>query len=368
MKERGDNLVVHLWLMLLCIGVIAVSSVATHLSGTWANPMLLRHVAYVGVSVVAFALGCAIPTAFFQQFHRAFWLLALLLSVAVLSPVIGLEEGGSRRWISLYFFTLQVSEWIKPLLIVFIAGYLATHYQTVQRSLGPILVTLIAVSAVLGLVLLEPDYGTVAIMGAVTMGMLYFAKARMSHLVLLGGMALSGVGALLILEPYRVTRFMTMFSPWASGDQYGESYQITNSLISFGRGELTGTGIGTGFQKTFTPASHNDFIFATIAEETGLVGASVVLFILLALVYRCGVVGRDNMNSERPFNGLFCYGVALLIGLQSLIHVGVNVNALPTKGLTLPFISYGGNSLVILAGMLGMVYRMRVPHTESQAD
>ena len=242
---------------------------------------------------------------------------------------------------------------------IYVAGYLAANSEKVQRSLLPILVVLTAVGMVLGLVFFEPDYGTVAIIGIVTIAMLFLAKARLSHLIVLGGAAVCGIGALLVLEPYRVTRLTTLLSPWDKGAEFSTGYQLTNSLISFGRGEWTGTGLGTGLQKTFTPASHNDFIFATIAEETGIVGSAIVLTLIMVLVYRCFSTARGCLESStRLFDGFFCYGVGLLIAFQTIVHVGVNVGALPTKGLTLPFISFGGNSLIILTGLIAMVARI----------
>ena len=350
--------VLYLWAILLGFGVIAVASVSVHLADSWINSLFIRHVGYAALSGAALFLAYWIPTEFYQQFHRAAWLLALLLAGLVLIPGIGIESGGGRRWISLHFFTIQVSEVIKPLLLIYIAGYLANNFERIQYSIAPLLIALAAVALILGLVILEPDFGTVAIMGTVTVGVLFLAKVRLSHLVLLGGFALSGIGALLYLEPYRVTRLMTLLSPWEDGVKLNEGYQLTNSLISFGRGELTGTGLGTGLQKTFTPASHNDFIFATIAEETGVIGASIVLGLLMALVYRIGNIARTSLRQERHFESMLCYGVALLIGFQALIHVGVNAGIFPTKGLTLPFISYGGNSLLILSALIGMVLRI----------
>ena len=350
--------VLYLWVILIGFGVIAVASVSVHLTDSWINSMFVRHVGYAALSGVALLLAYMIPTKFYCQFHRAAWLLALLLAGLVLIPGIGIESGGGRRWISLHYFTIQVSEVIKPLLLIFIAGYLANNFERTQRSLAPLLMVLIAVGVVLALVVLEPDFGTVAIMGTVTVGVLFLAKARLSHLFVLGSFAISGIAALLYLEPYRVTRLMTLFSPWEEGVKLNEGYQLTNSLISFGRGELTGTGLGTGLQKTFTPASHNDFIFATIAEEAGVIGASVVLGLLMALVYRIGKIARTSLRQERCFDSMLCYGVALLIGFQALIHVGVNAGMFPTKGLTLPFISYGGNSLLVLSALIGMVLRI----------
>lgn len=350
--------VLYLWGILIGFGVIAVASVSVHLADAWINAMFLRHVGYVALSGIALTIAYLIPTEVYCQFHRAAWLLALILAGLVLIPGIGIESGGGRRWISLHFFTIQVSEVIKPLILIFIAGYLAINFKRTQYSLAPLLIVLGAVGVVLGLIILEPDFGTVAIMGTVTVGVLFLAKARLSHLMVLGGIALSGIGALLYAEPYRVERLMTLLAPWEEGVKLNEGYQLTNSLISFGRGEFTGTGLGTGLQKTFTPASHNDFIFATIAEETGVIGASIVLGLLMALVYRIGNIARTSLREENHFESMFCYGVALLIGFQALIHVGVNAGIFPTKGLTLPFISYGGNSLLILSALIGMVLRI----------
>ena len=358
MTQTRDFALLYLWGVLVVVGVLALASVSVHVFDAWVNKWLLRHLAYVALSAAALGVFYALPTQPFYQFHRVGWLVALLFAAAVLVPGIGIAEGGSRRWIPLHFFTLQVSEVIKPLLIVFVAGYLAKNYESVQRSLGPLLLVLFAVGVGLALVFVEPDYGTVAIMGLVVVGMLFMANARMSHLLLLGSFALTGIGALLAVEPYRVARLMTLLSPWDEEIRLNEGYQLTNSLIAFARGEVTGTGLGTGLQKTFTPASHNDFIFATIAEETGLLGATLVLVLILALVYKLGKIARKAMQLDQHFESLFCYGVALLIGFQALIHIGVNAGVFPTKGLTLPFMSYGGNSLVILSALVGMALKI----------
>ena len=345
--------------MLIAVGILAVCSVTLHVEDSWTNPLLIRHIAYVLLSGLVFFVVYRFPLDRIFQFHRAFWLLALVLSGIVLVPFIGHEVGGARRWIDLNFITIQVSEWVKPLLIIYVAGYLASNYEEVSRSLRPLLVVLIAVAMVLGLVFLEPDYGTVAIIGIVTIAMLYVAKARITHLLVLGSLATAGIGALLVLEPYRVTRLTTMMSPWDKSAEFSSGYQLTNSLIAFGRGEWTGSGLGTGLQKTFTPASHNDFIFATIAEETGIVGSIVVLLLILALAYKCFLTARScGASKQEHFEQLFCYGVGLLIAFQAIVHVGVNVGALPTKGLTLPFISYGGNSLIILTGLIALVAKV----------
>ena len=348
----------YLWLVLIGFGIIAVSSVSVHLADAWLNSMLVRHVLYVLVSGIALLIAYWIPTSLFAQFHRLAWVIAFVLAALVLIPGIGILEGGGRRWISLYYFTIQPSEFIKPLLLIFIAGFLATNIERTQRSIMPILIVFGAVGVVLALVLLEPDFGTVAIMGTITVCLLFLAKARLSHLFVLGGIALSSIAALMYMEPYRVERLMTMLSPWDDEVRLHEGYQLTNSLIGFGRGEFTGTGLGTGLQKTFTPESHNDFIFATIAEETGFFGAMVVLGFLMAFVYRIAVIARTALQQDRHFDSMLCYGVALLVGFQVLIHVGANAGIFPTKGLTLPFISYGGNSLLVLSGLIGMVLRI----------
>lgn len=354
-----DRSFVYLWCVLVAIGVLAVCSVTVHVEGTWFNQLFLRHLIYVVLSGVVFVVAYQIPLERCQQFHRVFWLVALVLSAVVLLPGVANEVGGAKRWIDFGFFTIQVSEWVKPLLIVYAAGYLAANYKTVQRSLLPLVVMLTAVGMVLALVFIEPDYGTVAIVGLVAISMLFLANARLSHLIVLGGTACCGLAALLVLEPYRVARLTTLMSPWDRDTEFTSGYQLTNSLISFGRGEWAGTGLGTGLQKTFTPASHNDFIFATIAEETGIIGSIVVLLLISVLVYRCFSIARTCLEKNSwHFEGFLCYGVGLLIAYQTIIHVGVNVGALPTKGLTLPFISFGGNSLVILTGLVAMVARV----------
>ncbi len=358
MTAKQPLTLLYLWVILLGFGVIAVASVSVHLADSWLNSMFLRHLVYVALSGAALLLAYRIPTERYSQFHRAAWLVAVVLAALVLMPGIGVESGGGRRWISFHFFTIQVSEIVKPLLLIFIAGYVGVNYERIQRSMMPLLTLLFSVGLVLGLIFLEPDFGTVAIMGTVAVGVLFLAKARLSHLFVLGGIAMSGIAALLYVEPYRVTRLVTLLSPWEEGVKLNEGYQLTNSLIGFGRGEFTGTGLGTGLQKTFTPASHNDFIFATIAEETGVIGASVVLGLLMALVYKISNVARTALRKDRHFESMFCYGAALLIGFQALIHVGVNAGIFPTKGLTLPFISYGGNSLLILSALIGMVLRI----------
>lgn len=363
MTVKSPLLMLYLWGVLIALGLIAVSSITVHLSDGWLNPTLIRHVIYVSLSGLALYVAFRIPPHLFAQFHRLAWLLALVLAAVVLAPQVGMAEGGSRRWISFYYFSVQISEVVKPLLLIYIAGYLASRFNAVSRSIVPLIVVLIGVGLVLALVLLEPDFGTVAIMGLVAVGVLFLANARLSHLVLLGGSALVGIGALLYLEPYRVERVMTFLSPWDADIRLNEGYQLSNSLISFGRGEFTGTGLGTGLQKTFTPAPHNDFIFATIAEETGLIGASLVLALLMALVYKLADVARTCLQNRNHYDGLFCYGVALLIGFQALVHVGVNAGLFPTKGLTLPFISFGGNSLIILSALVGMALRIAYENT-----
>lgn len=358
MTVKSPLVVLYLWGVLIALGLIAVSSITVHLSDGWLNPTLIRHSVYVCLAGAALYIAYRFPPELFAQFHRAAWLLALVLAGIVLIPQIGVAEGGSRRWISFYYFTVQISEVVKPLLLIYVAGYLASRFESVGRSIVPLIIVLSGVGLVLALVLLEPDFGTVAIMGLVTVGVLFLASARLSHLIVLGGSALVGIGALLYVEPYRVERVMTFLSPWDADVRLNEGYQLSNSLISFGRGEFTGTGLGTGLQKTFTPAPHNDFIFATIAEETGLIGASVVLVLLMALVYKLADVARTALQNRNHYDGLFCYGAALLIGFQALVHVGVNAGLFPTKGLTLPFISFGGNSLIILSALVGMALRI----------
>ncbi|MDT8896350.1 putative lipid II flippase FtsW [Halomonas sp. I1] len=346
-------------LSLLLIGWVMVTSasteVATSLTG---NPWYfsIRHGVFVLLSMGVSLVVLRIPLAWWKANGPLLLLVGLALLALVL--IVGREVNGSRRWLSIpgIPLNLQASEIAKLCLIVYLAGYLERFLPQVRRQWGAFLRPLM-VMAVMGVLLIfEPDYGAVVVMTGCVMGMLLMAGAPWGRFLLLMGL-LAALGAVLaVAEPYRMARLTSFIDPWA--DQFASGYQLTQALIAFGRGEWFGTGLGNSVQKLFyLPEAHTDFVFAVLAEELGMVGAIAVIGLFALLVWRAMAVGRRAELARRPFAAYLCYGIALVIGAQAFINIAVSTGMLPTKGLTLPLLSYGGSSLVISAAMVGMLLR-----------
>ena len=351
-----DTITLGLWLAVLLIGVAGVGSASMEKSMAQYNHAfgyLLRHLAYVGAAVIAALTTFMVPLRHWLKYGRLAFLVGLLLLAAVL---FGRPINGARRWLEFHFFTVQPSELMKIAYVVFLARHLAlvgANIANLRALLGVLLLLVLTCF----LMVLEPDFGSAVVLSATTFGVLFLAKARLQHLGSLGMIALTAMGALVVLQPYRLARILAFTDPWAA--QFGSGYQLTQALIAFGRGSWLGLGIGDSIQKLFyLPEAHNDFLFAVIAEETGLVGATVVIALLLALALRLLYVGRTADERGQKFGAYVAYGVGVLIAGQTLINVGVNTGLLPTKGLTLPFISYGGNSLIVSGVLIGLVLRV----------
>jgi cell division protein FtsW len=353
--QRWDMTLLLVWLSILGLGTVMVASAAVAMGDTY----IVKHGAFLLVSLLAFCLVVLVPMAVWEKCHRLAWLLALVLCLIVLVPGIGLQVNGARRWIGLGGFSLQASEVAKFLVLIYLAGYLARFHEHIADSAVALLRPLLMVSVIGLLLLLEPDFGSVVVLAIAACGMLFVAGARLRHFVLLvvgSGLLLTMVA---VLQPYRLERLVTFTDPWSFA--YGSGYQLTQALIAFGRGELTGLGLGEGIQKLFyLPEAHNDFIFAVIGEELGLLGAVAVVLLFALLVIRILRIARLAVDDRQLFGGYLVYGVGLLLGIQCLINMGVNTGMLPTKGLTLPFVSYGGNSLLVSCAMLGLVFRTQL--------
>jgi len=353
--NRWDTTLLLVWLIILGLGTVMIASSAVAISDTY----IIKHGAFLLTSLLGFALVVVIPLAVWEKWHRLAWLLAVALCLIVLIPGVGLEVNGAQRWIGLGHFSLQASEAAKLLVLVYLAGYLARFDEHIAANAFALFRPILMVAVVGFLILLEPDFGSVVVLGVAAFGMLFVAGARLRHFALLA----IGSGSLLVslafLQPYRFERLITYTDPWSFA--FGSGYQLTQALIAFGRGELTGLGLGEGIQKLFyLPEAHNDFIFAVIAEELGLIGAVMVVLLFAVLVIRILRIARVAVDDRRLFSGYLAYGVGLLLGVQCLINMGVNTGLLPTKGLTLPFVSYGGNSLVVSCAMLGLVFRTQL--------
>ena len=347
-----DRPLIFSWLLLLGFGFVMVAS-----SSVAIDPhFFTRHSVYLGIALVGFLVMLAIPLAWWRRCRQLAWIVAVVLCAVVLIPGIGLEENGARRWIQLGFGTIQPSEAARFLILIYLAGYLARYDEVLRDDVrvlgGPLFVLVL----VMGLLLAEPDFGSVVVLAATAGALLFLAGIRLRYFVplVIAGAVLFSV--LAVTQPHVLKRLVAFINPWAS--EFGAGYQLVQALIAFGRGELFGLGLGLGIQKLhYLPEAHNDFIFAVIAEELGLVGALALVIVLAALVHRSLYIGRDLLRRGDKFSGYLCYGVGILIGVQALINLGVTSGILPTKGLTLPFVSYGGNSLIVCCALIGLVCR-----------
>ena len=356
MIERLDMTLVMAWLALLGTGLVLVTSAAVAQPGG-ADYYLGKHASFAVVSAFVFLLFAMTPIRFLEVLHRPCLLLAFALCLLVMVPGLSVEVNGARRWIDLGVARFQPAEAAKLLVVVYLAGYIARAGEQLTERWMALLKPLIWIGAVLVLLLLQPDFGTVVVLATLTAGLLFIGGARLRDfalLAVLGGIAL---GAAAVWDPYRVVRLVTFLDPWAA--QFDSGYQLTQALIGFGRGEIWGLGLGEGVQKLFyLPEAHNDFIYSVVAEELGLAGAVALLGLLAFLTLRLFSIGRCAAVEQRTFAALLAYGVALLIGVQTAINVGVNTGVLPTKGLTLPFISFGGNSLIVCSALVAVALRV----------
>ncbi|RAH37091.1 putative lipid II flippase FtsW [Halomonas sp. SL1] len=354
-----DGWLVIAALALLLIGWVMVTSasseVASSLTGN-AWYFSLRHGAFLLLSIAIAALALRVPLAWWKANGPLLLLVGIALLVLVL--VVGREVNGSKRWLSLpgVPFNLQASEIAKLCLIAYLAGYLERFLPQVRREWGAFLRPLVVLGLFGGLLIFEPDYGAVVVMTGCVMGMLLMAGAPwIRFLLLMALVAVLGV-VVAIAEPYRMARLTSFVDPWA--DQFASGYQLTQALIAFGRGQWLGTGLGNSVQKLFyLPEAHTDFVFAVLAEELGLVGAIAVIGLFALLVWRAMAVGRRAELAGLAFAAYASYGIALVIGAQAFINIAVSSGMLPTKGLTLPLLSYGGSSLVVSCIMVAILLR-----------
>ncbi len=355
-----DLTLVLLALALLLIGLVAISSASIeyaewHFQNPWYHSQ--RHLVYLLLAIMAAGSTYCVR----QQYWLAtgwWWLFgALALLILVLIPGVGREVNGAQRWLPLGPFTLQPSEFAKLAVIVYLAGYMVRREHQVRHQWQEFLKPMAVLFATTLLLLIEPDFGATVIVAVTAFGMLFLAGVRVGPFIVVGLGALGALLVLVVSEPYRVKRLTAYTDPWA--DPYNTGFQLTQSLIAFGRGEWLGVGLGNSVQKLFyLPEAHTDFIFSIWAEETGFVGAVAVIGLFAALIGRIMWAGRRAFMAGNAFGAYICYGVALVFSGQAFVNIGVSSGLLPTKGLTLPFVSYGGTSLIVCCAMLGMVLRV----------
>lgn len=347
-------------LVLASVGLIMIASAsisfAEHNYGD-AFYFVKRHVVFLCLGLGLALIVIQVPSAFWYRHGNVLLFVTVLLLIAVLIPGIGRRVNGSQRWIPLGPLTLQVSELAKLAMMVYFAAYLQRHQLTLREGWRGLIKPLGVLALIVLLLLLEPDFGSVVVLTGTVMGLLFIAGMQLWQfllLVLAGGASLA---ALAILSAYRFQRLVIFLDPWA--DQFGSGYQLTQSLMAFGRGEWFGVGLGNSIQKLFyLPEAHTDFVFAIFAEEFGLVGVVAVIGLLTFAVTRVITVARQAVSRQEWFAGYLCFGIAILVAGQAFINIGVTSGFLPTKGLTLPFISYGGSSLLVCFVMIALVLRI----------
>ncbi len=281
----------------------------------------------------------------------------LALLVAVLIPGVGHEVNGSVRWINTGLFRLQASEPAKLMILIYLASYLARHGEEVRTQVYGFIKPLGLLVLASLLLLLEPDFGATVVLIATAMGMIFIAGVRLlqfSGVLGLGGLALTGMA---VSSPYRMERLTTFLNPWA--DPFNSGFQLTQSLIAIGRGEWFGVGLGASIQKLFyLPEAHTDFVFAVLAEELGLLGVLIVIALYVLLVSRALSIATQAEKAGNAFAAYLAYGIGIWFGLQSFINMGVNMGLLPTKGLTLPLMSYGGSSMIVMCAAVALLLRI----------
>ncbi|WP_231871100.1 putative lipid II flippase FtsW [Halioglobus sp. HI00S01] len=355
-----DAGILLLGVALMLVGLVAISSASIEYAdinykSTWFHT--IRHLIYMALALSAAFVVYRIPLQFWEQTGWIWLFIALALLILVLIPGVGREVNGSQRWLPLGPFTLQPSEFAKLAMVVYLAGYMVRREHEVRHEWQGFLKPMAVLFAATLLLMVEPDFGATVIVAGSAFGMLFLAGVKLGHFMVVGAGALGALLVLVVSEPYRVKRLTAYTDPWA--DPYDTGFQLTQSLIAFGRGEWFGVGLGNSVQKLFyLPEAHTDFVFSIWAEETGFIGALAVILLYVALIGRILWVGRAAQLGSQPFGAYVCYGVALVFSGQAFVNMGVSSGLLPTKGLTLPFVSYGGTSLTVCCVMLALVLRI----------
>lgn len=347
---------------LLLIGVVVVASASMEVANAkHHNPFyhVIRHLVFLAIALVIGSFSFLLST---QSWNRLGWLLlaaAFALLILVIMPGVGREVNGSMRWIRIGPINVQTSELAKLFMVVYLAGYLARRLKEVRVQWSGFLKPMMVLVLMVLLLLMEPDFGAAVVLMGAALGMMFLGGVRLTQFLVLICVSLTAIAGLAVSQPYRMQRLITFMDPWAEENVFDSGYQLTQALIAFGRGEWWGVGIGNSVQKLFyLPEAHTDFVYAILAEETGLIGAALVIALFFLLAWRIMQVGRQAEKLEQFFSAYMTYGIAFLFSAQALINIGVNTGLLPTKGLTLPLLSYGGSSLIVCCIALAMVLRV----------
>lgn len=366
---------VLLWsvVLLLSIGFVMVYSAsiamseAEKMTGYRSTYFMTRHGIYLIVGVVAAIITFQIPMSMWQRTAPFLFLAGGLLLVLVLIPGIGREVNGSRRWINLGFMTMQPSELMKLLTVIYAADYTvrkAAFMDDFKKGFLPMFSVMVFMAALL---LRQPDFGALVVVTSIAMSILFLGGLNWRVFAALMVLLAGAFVVLIISSPYRLQRILGFMDPWA--DPFGKGYQLSHSLIAFGRGEWLGVGLGASVEKLFyLPEAHTDFLLAVIAEELGFAGITVVIALFVTFIYRAFMVGREAMMRERYFAALVAQGIGVWLSVQAFINMGVNMGLLPTKGLTLPFLSFGGTGVLMNCVAVAVLLRIDFENRATSAS
>ena len=361
---RYDAALIVVVAAVLAFGLVMVGSASTSIAArTHGDPLAYfwRQSAHAVLAVGAMALAARIPSRLWERAGPVLIVIAAVLLALVLIPGIGREVNGSTRWLRLGPLNLQPSELAKLFVVIYLAGYLVRRAHEVRLRRSGFLKPLAILVVISALLLLEPDHGTTLVLCATVLGMLFLAGVPITRFAVWAGVAVAVVAIIALTKPYIVERLTSFINPWA--DPYRSGFQLVQSLIAIGRGDWFGVGLGEGVQKLFyLPEAHTDFLFAVLAEEFGLAGMITTVALYTFIVLRTLSIGRRAEQTQARFAAYAAYGIGFLLGLHAFINIGVNLGLLPTKGLTLPLMSYGGSSLVVNAASIGIVIRIDHEH------
>ncbi len=351
---------------LLGIGFVMVTSASLHLGVKMANDISyypFKQLLHIIFGLLFAGAITQISMRTWERSGQTLFIAGLLLLLVVLVPGVGIKVNGSIRWLSILGLRIQVSEVVKFISVIYMAGYVTRHAEHVKHSAYGLVKPLMLFSVACVLLLLEPDFGSAVVILIIAMGMMFLGGARLSQFIVLLALVTALAVMLVYVSPYRLARVLSFRDPWADAKNTG--FQLTQALISFGRGEFFGVGLGNGIQKLFyLPEAHTDFLFSVLGEELGLVGVMAIIALFTTLIVRAFRIGEQAEQSGHKFSALVAYGLAIWFGFQSFVNMGVNMGMLPTKGLTLPLMSYGGGSMIVMCGALAVLFRIHYEVTE----
>ncbi len=362
-----DRQLVWIAFGLMLIGLVMVTSASFPISSRLTDQpfhFMFRHAIFLLLAFLTSSMVLQVPLDRWMKYSSLLLGISFFLLIVVL--VVGKSVNGASRWIPLGLFNLQPAEVAKLSLFIFMSGYLVRKYDEVRQTFfGGFLKPIMVFGTLAVLLLGQPDLGTVIVMLVTLFGMLFIAGAKLSQFLALMVAGVLAVVALIVAEPYRVRRVTSFLDPWE--DPFGSGYQLTQSLMAFGRGEWFGQGLGNSIQKLeYLPEAHTDFVFAVLAEELGFIGVVLVLVLIFSLVLKAIFIGKKAFQHDQQFGGYLAFGIGIWFAFQTLVNVGAAAGMVPTKGLTLPLISYGGSSLIIMSVAVSIL--LRIDHECRLAD